>query len=385
MNSFKINSTSILLITVFVSYYLMYVFLVPTQENPDETRHWRNIFHQDIVFKKTGDGDLYYVFQKQIADLFDLKYDKNLNYLHVKERRNPDFQYFKNVYRYQHNSIFPRSDILIFRLANLIVLIPLFLWFLQKRENRYLFLLALCIPGFVWFLSCLNSDLFNIAMGIVVFNVRKRGLSLLIGLLIFSFFALDRSIILPILAFTFYFIFKRFFQKKTLKIVFWFFLFSSMILFYDLSKYIVSHNFNYEPIKSIFTLSFSFYGLLGNMSIRATFIEYVIFILLMLFLVIKINTIKKGHYKYDEIKDVGNLIAIFFILWFYLLSLVPTWDQGRYFYPIIFYFLFLFRELFIGRRKKFVLKFLLLSLVLNGFMHLKLLYVYFKHINFELI
>jgi len=51
---------------------------------------------------------------------------------------------------------------------------------------------------------------------------------------------------------------------------------------------IVFLKWDYEPIKSLITASLYFYGLMGNMSIRASIVEYVLFYVSLLFLLYKI-------------------------------------------------------------------------------------------------
>lgn len=379
MGKIKISKSSIYILLVFLFYYITYVFLIPNNENPDESRHIRSIFEYEETFHITGDGELYFAFQKGIADYYGFEYKKSYDRKKTVKQENTDFKYFSNDYRYNHDSIFPEGDLIYYRLANLIVLIPLFFWFLQNKNNRFLFVIAMCFPGFVWFLTCLNPDIFNIAFGIIFYNLRHKSKKILIPLLVLGFFTLDRSIILFIMAVSIFYIYQFFFRSKIFKKVFWILFLLSLFFLYDISGNILSLEYEYEPIKSIFTVILSFYGLLGNMSIRATFVEYILILLLLLVLIIRMFFYDEDENSNTEIKSFGTLITIFFVLWCYLLSLVPTLDQGRYFYPIIFYLLYLVKELFFKNKVLRSNLILATSFTINSIMFLKLIYVYYTH------
>ncbi|PHR73272.1 MAG: hypothetical protein COA67_03675 [Lutibacter sp.] len=373
----KVNKNSFFLILLFIAYFTGYTLLIPTYENPDESRHLWKVFNVEKVFEIGGNGGLYYVFQKGVSNIFGYKYKKSYDRKNVIKEANPDFSYFANEYRYKHKSISPRKDILTYRFANLIVLIPLFFWFLKEKKHRMLFTLSLCFPGFVWFLTSFNPDIFNIAFSVILFKYRDKSKWLILGLLILAYLILDRSIILLILALLIYYTYQFIPKGKYLRLIFWLLFGTSLIVFHDFSKNIISYNYEYEPIKSIFTAIISFYGLLGNMSIKATFFEYFSIITLIFVLVLRIIFIKKDHPKKEKVKEFSTLILIYFILWAYLLTLVPTLDQGRYFYPIIFYLMYLIKEVVLKKQVQTLTPLLLLGMTINGFMFVKLFYVYF--------
>ena len=315
---------------LFVVYYLLYMLLVPSYENPDESRHLWSVFQESTIYDIKGNGKLYNSYQKFFSDLFGFTYEEDFGYTQVLQNSNENFGYFKNEYRYYHSSIFPRIDILMHRFVNILVLVPLFYWFLQKESNRRLFAIALCFPGFVWFLTCFNPDIFNIVFSIIIFNLGHKSNFFIFMLLAVAFTLLDRSIILLLLALITSFFYEKIPIGKYYRIIFWILFIGLLAVMHDLSKNIIYYNFEYEPIKSVFTAVVSFYGLLGNMSIRATFFEYFAIFYLLFFTIYRKFFLKKTNPKYDEIVSFSSVLLIYFVFWVYLIILVPTLDQGRY-------------------------------------------------------
>lgn len=375
----KINKHSFYLIGLFVLYYICYVLLIPTFENPDESRHLWSIFQELTIFDIKGNGKLYDSYQNFFADLFGFTFKEEDNYKNVIKNTNSNFGYFQNEYRYYHNSIFPRFDILIFRLTNILVLLPLFYWFVQKEENKRLFAIALCFPGFVWFLTCFNPDIFNIVFSVFIFNIRHKSKYLLFVLLILAYTILDRSIILLILALITSFFYEKIPVGKYYRVIFWVLFIGLLAVMHNFSKSIIFYEFKYEPIKSIFTAIISFYGLLGNMSIRATFFEYLSIIFIIFFMAYRALFLSKDNPKYAEIVSFSSTLLLFFVFWVYLLVLVPTLDQGRYFFPVIFYLIYLINELVLKKIKLNTRSIVFISIIINGLMFSKLIYIYVKH------
>jgi len=373
----KINKHVFVLLLFFIAYFIGYALLIPTYENPDEYRHYWAIFNDDNFYSLKGNGGLYNYYMKGVANMFDLSYRDSYSFNEMMKNANVNFHFFANEYRFKHDSIFPRKDVLICRMANLIVLLPLLKWFLNNSENRKLLAIALVFPGFMWFVTALNPDLFNIIFSIIIFKYYYKPKWLLVFLCFLGFIFLDRSIILLFLALIVNFTYQKTVKTNVSKVIFWFLFIFSLIVAFNFSKSIISYDYKYEPIKSIFTAIVSFYGLLGNMSIRATFLEYFIIFFVILLIIFKRLILSKSNPNYNKIKDYMNLITIFIVLWLYLMILVPTLDQGRYFYPIIFYFLYVLNDLVLKNRIKKISSFIILSLITNGIMYFKLICIYF--------
>ncbi len=375
----KINKHSFYLIALFVVYYILYILLVPTYENPDESRHLWSIFQDTPIFDIKGNGKLYNSYQRFFADLFGFTYKEEYGYKHVIKNLNTDFGYFKNEYRYYHSAIYPRIDIFMYRFVNILVLVPLFYWFLHKQNNRRLFAIALCFPGFVWFLTCFNPDIFNIVFSIIIFNLRHKSNFFILILLAAAFTLLDRSIILLLLALITSFFYEKIPVGKYYRIIFWILFIGLLAVMHDLSKNIIYYNFEYEPVKSVFTAVVSFYGLLGNMSIRATVFEYFAIFCILFFIVYRKFFLKNTNPKYNEIVSFSSVLLIYFVFWVYLIILVPTLDQGRYFFPVIFYLMYLINELVLKKIKLRTRTIIFISISLNFLMFSKLIYVFVKH------
>ncbi|MCK0158138.1 hypothetical protein MWU65_13170 [Cellulophaga sp. F20128] len=372
----RINKNSVFLIGIFSIYYLIYVFLIPSYENPDETAHYKNTYNVASAFSISGDGGSYYNVHLYFAKIIGLDYQE----FDIDLKKNSNFSYFGNEYRYGHNAIFPSSNIVFHRLLNLLFIIPFFFLFLKHKENRVLFSLSLCVPGFVWFMSNLNPDVLNILVGIIFFSNKEKHFFKVFVFMLLSFFFLDRTIILLIATFFIYSLYNIFPKIKKLSFfLFCIFLGSCFWLTYNIGKNIISvPNFELEPIKSLFTVLVSFYGLLGNMSIRATLLEYGLFFIIVFLVIIKSFFLNKEHNSYYEIGYWVRFVIIYFILWFCILTLAPTLDQGRFFYPIIFPILYLFNKLVVKNNVELSTKVLMASIVLNGLMFVKLIYIYIQ-------
>lgn len=356
---------------------LLYIFLVPPYENPDERTHIQNTLRTDkLNIKITGDGNLYYFLNNKIYNFFGNKF----NISSIKE--NPDFDYFSDQYRYDVNQkkyILSFNEVYFFRLLNFIYLfIFIFIYrirYINQKYNKILYL-SFVFPGFIYFLSTYNPDVLIVISSLLFFILffEKKHLQVII-MLLFMYFFLDRTILLFIASMLSYIVFVRltelFPKYKNLKFI----VYAITIYFIgiNLVDKIIYLNWDYEPIKSIATLTLSFYGLMGNMSIRSSFIEYIFFYFLLFFLIfnIALNLKRKNTNK-------EYLLFLYFIFWLIILKSVPTLDQGRYFFPLMFVVSYLFLKHVKILRYINAYQYILLITLINFHKFVKLIYLSFS-------
>ncbi len=362
-----LSRDSIILLMIFLFYYCLYVALVPPFENPDETYHHENTFIvPPYEFDYTGDGNLFYYFQKNVGQALGLS---QVKFTLV---GNNSFKYFTDSYRFKHPKYFvSETGILKFRLLNLLYILPCIFVFLLYRANAKYFAMALALPGFAWFMTCINPDTLSIAIAMIVFCVIERQRFFLYLVLVFCFLFLDRTIILLIISIIAADIYIAVFQKNKFLSVFFWVLFG---LFLYLSNDFIKENIlsvdrDFRAIKSFVTMTFSFYGLLGPMAIKATYIEYAVFLLLV-FLGMK-NAFTTKSLDKKAIKE-KTIMLFYGVIWMYVLFLAPTIDHGRYFYPILFIIIKSFWDSYPISYNKI----LLIGFVTNTMMFIKLLIVY---------
>lgn len=356
---------------------LLYIFLVPPYENPDERTHIQNTLRTDrLNINITGDGNLYYFLNNKIYNFFGNKF----NISSIKE--NPDFDYFSDQYRYDVNQkkyLLSFNEIYFFRLLNFIYLfIFIFIYrirYIKQKYNKILYL-SFVFPGFIYFLSTYNPDVLIVISSLLFFILffEKKHLQVII-MLLFMYFFLDRTILLFIASMLSYVVFVRlielFPKYKNLK-----FMAYAIIIYFigiNLVDKIIYLNWDYEPIKSIATLTLSFYGLMGNMSIRSSFIEYILFYFLLFFLIFNIVFHLKSKNTNKE-----YLLFLYFIFWLIILKSVPTLDQGRYFYPLMFIVSYLFLKHVKILRYINAYQYILLIILINFHKFVKLLYLSFS-------
>jgi len=356
---------------------LLYIFLVPPYENPDEHTHIQNTLRTEkLNIKITGDGNLYYFLNNKIYNFFGNKF----NISPIKE--NPDFDYFSDQYRYDVNQkkyLLSFNEVYFFRLLNFVYLfLFIFIYrirYIKQKYNKILYL-SFVFPGFIYFLSTYNPDVLIVISSLLFFILffEKKHLQVII-MLLFMYFFLDRTILLFIASMLSYVVFVRlielFPKYKNLK-----FMAYAIIIYFigiNLVDKIIYLNWDYEPIKSIATLTLSFYGLMGNMSIRSSFIEYILFYFLLFFLIFNIVFHLKSKNTNKE-----YLLFLYFIFWIIILKSVPTLDQGRYFYPLMFIVSYLFLKHVKTLRYINAYQYILLIILINFHKFVKLLYLSFS-------
>jgi hypothetical protein len=366
-----------LFVVIISTTILLYIFLVPPYENPDERTHIQNTLRTDkLNIKITGDGNLYYFLNNKIYNFFGNEF----NISSIKE--NPDFDYFSDQYRYDVNQkkyLLSFNEVYFFRLLNFIYLfIFIFIYrisYINQKYNKILYL-SFVFPGFIYFLSTYNPDVLIVISSLLFFILffEKKHLEVII-MLLFMYFFLDRTILLFIASMLSYIVFVRlielFPKYKNLK-----FMVYAIIIYFigiNLIDKIIYLNWDYEPIKSIATLSLSFYGLMGNMSIRSSFIEYILFYFLLFFLIFNIVFNLKSKNTNKE-----YLLFLYFIFWLIILKSVPTLDQGRYFYPLMFIVSYLFLKHVKILRYINAYQYILLIILINFHKFVKLLYLSFS-------
>ena len=314
----------------------VFILLIPPMENPDELLHINAAIRtNDLeVFNPLtlSDGNLYYFITGKISHLFN--FDKVM----FSMISNRNFKYFSDSLRYKLN--YKNSAVVyFFRFSNIMYIFLFYMiyrLFYKSQIMDNILKVSLLFPGFIYFFSIYNPDVLNVLFAFLFWaiyfkNIKYRNF-LLTMLTILMIFFCDRSIYIFIATLFFYYIYSHIFKfnKIFYMVAIIFALLARNFLKYYYHYYL---SFSFEPIKSVVTASISFYGLLGNMSIRLPFFSYLTWLLFLLYLFFFIVTSR------DNIK---HIIFFYIILWFSVLTLVPTLDQGRYFYPIsfvLFYFI----------------------------------------------
>jgi hypothetical protein len=355
-----------------------YAVLIPSFENPDETSHYHWIDTFDgLNIQLEGDGNSYYWFQNKVQNIF------HLESTYETLDKNYEFSYFNNDYRYMHNLIYPPRAIIIHRLSNLLIFLPIFFLFARTKITKEILALLLCFPGFVWFLTAINSDVPSVGMAFLLFMCRKsKTVSTL--LLVTGYFMFDRTFILVVIAYiSASCIHAVSFRSNRLVVPLSVLglIFSLIAVKNAVASVFLMENVPFEVLKSSFTVSVSFYGLLGNMSIKAFLLEYMLLFFLLggVFLTIFRELLGKKE-RNKDLHFASLVVVCYATVWFYIMSFAPVLDQGRYFYLIApFIGLLMCSTLHSWFGKIKWTSYILVSLVTNSLMVGQIVYSFIKH------
>ncbi|VAW40995.1 hypothetical protein MNBD_GAMMA01-791 [hydrothermal vent metagenome] len=334
----------------FVGFYILYVFLyivfMPDYEQPDELIHIKHVLAAtELKLSLTGDGNLYYYVTNKIFGFFEDVVHADFPQVAYVD----SFKFFNDDFRFHHQTIHASLGVILLRLTNFIyffVLMALYLLFFRTRQYDVILFSLLVFPGILSFFSSVNPDVLNIFFAFLVSLLLIRKLYLIaIILSCAAFFFLDRTIIVFISSVLLFVSIPR---GKIKKFLFYLLLILSLILSIRvLGQIIYGIHTDYEPIKSLVTLGLSYYGLLGSMSIKATYFEYLIFFILSL-LYLKEVFAKSFYMESYNYRGFSHFLLIYFILWQAILYVGSSLDQGRFFYPLHFIIVFLIIHRFYG-------------------------------------
>jgi len=362
------NKSFFLFLNFFIMYFVLYLLFVPTFENPDEVLHYQHVLEStSLEGNLYGDGNLYYYLMNKAYTFFEQIVMQNSN---ISLHYNQEFRFFNDDYRFYHQNTIVDSQLLLMRLINfsfISIFFMLYVVFFKTKLNNLLFFSLLLFPGIIAFFTAINPDNLNIMIAFLIslFMFRKKYLvAFSITIMFFPF--LDRSIITFIVSLLFYFTIILF--KK--KIMIWIIYISTVLILFSSLVYIKEILYGihteYEPLKSIFTLVVSYYGLLGSMSIKASYIEYFMLFFLLFFYV------KDTLYPsiiYSSSNKLGHFILIYFIVWNFILVIGTSLDQGRFFYPIHFIFIYTiidrYKNIIIKRYNLIIFWIIVLSFLIN--------------------
>lgn len=351
---FRLQGSDILVLSLLIFKFLMIAFLFPEFEMPDEYSHFIHIIGNEPTSTYFMAMHKVYV---AIGRFFSFKE------VPVPPVWNSNFRYASNSMVYGHNNFNCALEI-IFKFAHLaVILIFIFsVFFILKkikhitdRERKFIFrlhLLYLSWPAISFFVMGISSDFLTylyMPLFFLLIVYYNKVLLTLVGSFILLRYVDNNAIFLVATAF-FYLIANHLFrpgekvftvQRKAMLIALVFLVlgfYSILIktniiakLFPIIGPHIkYNYAFGYQPIKSMGTCFLGLYYLGGMVSLTASWLEYIIFFIILVCLLKRVF-IGKGLL---ENRFFLYLLSCFLTFHFILLTF-PTIDQGRYYFFLI--------------------------------------------------
>lgn len=355
MNIKHINNKELIFCFTFIIINIfMFSVFSPSYEWPDEKYHL-----EVLALEETRN---YYQILLSHFTKLTLSTDFNHIFNLFSWVDNPNFSFFSDTLKYKGEMIF-EFDYKIahtFNVLLFVLLFPIYFFFVYCSSIRnkpypnamlFAFLVYFLFPSVCFSLNSFSSEFFLILFAPVVPILLIRKSYIILSLVCFFLIKEDRSSFSNVIFFI-SFVFFNFINTKVCcksKLLFLFFVVTSAFVISLIIKFFVvayfpnsqltfdliyNSGFNNNPIYKLGALVSSLYYLGGNLSLRAFWFEYVIFIVLIVHVfIIVINRAS----RIDFYLLMSSIVPPIFII-----TLMPPLCQGRYYYFILFVLAYLF-------------------------------------------